>query len=153
MVLPLGYIHIVGRLRDWIWTLPYFKQYNIKLWVFKDILSLSPVKDSPKATAIWQKVEMRTNNTLYTFQDVKSMAKTCAFKYPTLSKVGINLFDAQKGETGRILNCIGIFKTPKIALIISLMLWNYYSKVVSQMEKKQLHTHIQVSLIIRHKTP
>lgn len=51
------------------------------------------------------------------------MAKVCALlSIQPYQKVGTNLSDAQKGEKGRILNCIGIFKNPKIALILSLML-------------------------------
>lgn len=61
--------------------------------------------------------------------------------------------DAQKGEKGRILNCIGILN-PQDCLNHQLNAFEITdSKVVSQTENKQLHTQIQVSLIIRHKTP
>lgn len=43
------------------------------------------------------------------------MAKVCAFlSIQPYQKVGTNLSDAQKGEKGRILNCIGNFKTPRL---------------------------------------
>ena len=58
---------------------------------------------------------------------LQSMAEVCAFtSIQPYQKVGTNLYEAQKGEKGRILNCKGlvfvVLKPLKIALIFSLML-------------------------------
>lgn len=101
-------------------TLPYFKMtYNTKIARIKDLI-LSPSHPNKRQSEKLLPFDENRNghdqwNSYYTIQESRVWPKSVRFWVSDpIEKVGTNLFDAQKGEKGRILNCIGIFKTPRL---------------------------------------
>lgn len=112
-------------------TLPYFKMtYNIKIARIKDIIlsPFPPIKGSLKSYCRSTKVEMVvTKKTLIIpFRILEYGQSLCVWVSDPIKKVGTDLFDAQKGRKRQNTELYWYFQNPKIALIISLMLQDYW---------------------------
>lgn len=92
--------------------------YNVKIARLKDIFfcPLSPNKRQSKKLLPFDKSRNGHDQetSYHTIEDIRVWSKSVRLSIQPYQKVGTNLSDAQKGEKGRILNCIGNFKTPRL---------------------------------------
>lgn len=119
-------------MNDWILTLPYFNMtYNIKIEKLKDII-LSPFPPNKRQSKKLLPFDKSRNghdqeNSYYTINNITEYGQSlCVSEYPTLSKSRDLLVWCSKRRKRQNTELYWLFQNPKIALIISLMLWDYW---------------------------